>query len=508
MPSPRVPSQKVHPLRGILHHEYYAIYGRKAVSPPAREGCCLQLPLAASSTLIVSLDWCRTYGAPRADAHLESLSLPVLCDRARSAMPLVASMWRGVAPPWLPLGSGSRAAHLPGSRCHHHPRGLPQGSSRRLRPLARAGGSLALRPAVLLTNDDGYAAKGILGLAHELRERLAPAGIDVVVVAPLHEQSGQSMSFTIRGSMELKRVRHSGAPSDVRVYSLAGTPADCSESALDPDEGLFVRLGLFPILCVSGINLGRNVSGDVAYSGTVGAARQAALLGVPAISTSLEIKKGGGVKWNGLPGAISAVSDVVEHVLLGAALLPVTTPPRNYPRVFRKDVAEWPTRGRRHVPGTVSHAQTGGTAVESADERRQGLADVLDAFAGADVILNVNAPVDPAGGSVPPYAATRLGLLWYDNTLSVEDADEGGGNDPEEGMTFCRGRTGSIQMELLQGSDVHALSQGRCSVTTLQTWPEGHCYCMADTAMALALIQHPPTGLPAFLVPEAVHEDA
>ena len=394
---------------------------------------------------------------------------------------------------------------------HHHPRG--SAVARRAAAQAAPGlgaPSSGARPAVLLTNDDGYAAKGILGLAHELWERLAPAGIDVVVVAPLVEQSGQSMSFTLRGSMDLRRVRHSGAPSGVRVYSLAGTPADCAESALDPRAGLLARLNLFPILCVSGINLGRNVSGDVAYSGTVGAARQAALLGVPAISTSLEIKKGGGVKWSGLPGAISAVADVVEHVLLHAELLSRTTTPPNYPRVFRRDLAKWPTRGRRHVPGTLAHAPPAGSvvaAVEDASALRQGMADVLDAFAGADVILNVNAPVDPASpdGGVPRYAATGLGLLWYDNALSVEEAaEEGGGGDPEERLTFCRGRTGTIEMELLQGSDVGALAQGRCSISTLQTWPEGHCFCMADAAMALALVEDPASGLPAYLVPHTL----
>jgi 5'-nucleotidase len=127
------------------------------------------------------------------------------------------------------------------------------------------------RPLILASNDDGVHAPGV----HTLREALLPIA-DVIVVAPEHEQSGTSHSISLHAP--LRHKRHGEG-----VHSIAGTPADCIYVALYL-EGLLPR---WPDLVVSGINAGANLGDDVFYSGTVAAAREAALRGVPAIAFSL-----------------------------------------------------------------------------------------------------------------------------------------------------------------------------------------------------------------------------
>ncbi|MBX3247407.1 MAG: 5'/3'-nucleotidase SurE [Myxococcales bacterium] len=128
----------------------------------------------------------------------------------------------------------------------------------------------AVRPLVLLSNDDGYDAAGIIALRGALR-----AFADVVTVAPHSEQSAQSHAISLH-----RPLRHYRFDDD--VHAIDGTPVDCVYVALFGPDLLPRR----PDLCVSGINLGPNLAGDVVYSGTVAAAREAALRGVPSIAFS------------------------------------------------------------------------------------------------------------------------------------------------------------------------------------------------------------------------------
>jgi 5'-nucleotidase len=130
------------------------------------------------------------------------------------------------------------------------------------------------RPVLLLTNDDGVHAAGV----RILREALLPLG-DVVVVAPLSEQSATSHAITI--DRPLRHIQH--APG---VHSIDGTPADCVYLALFESRFLPRR----PDLVVSGVNHGANLGSGVFYSGTVAGAREGALRGIPAIAFS----RGGG----------------------------------------------------------------------------------------------------------------------------------------------------------------------------------------------------------------------
>lgn len=129
------------------------------------------------------------------------------------------------------------------------------------------------RPLILLCNDDGYRAKGLRTLGVALR-RVA----DVVVCAPETEQSAKSHALTLHRPLRLRRV-------DEGVFALDGTPADCVYIALYSEGRVLPRR---PDLVVSGINHGLNLGADVFYSGTVAAAREGALRGVPAMAASAD----------------------------------------------------------------------------------------------------------------------------------------------------------------------------------------------------------------------------
>ena len=127
------------------------------------------------------------------------------------------------------------------------------------------------RPLVLLSNDDGYRAEGLAKLRLALRKHA-----DVVVCAPASEQSASSHSLTLW--RPLRMDDHGDG-----VLSIDGTPADCVYVALHSGRRVLPRP---PDIVVSGINHGLNLGTDVFYSGTVAAAREGALRGVPAMAFS------------------------------------------------------------------------------------------------------------------------------------------------------------------------------------------------------------------------------
>ncbi len=122
---------------------------------------------------------------------------------------------------------------------------------------------------ILLSNDDGYQARGLRVLADNLDD-LA----DITVVAPDRNQSGVSNALTLDSPLRVEQV---GA----NVYSVNGTPTDSVHLAI---TGL---LDSEPDMVVSGINHGANLGDDVLYSGTVAAAMEGRFLGLPAIAVSL-----------------------------------------------------------------------------------------------------------------------------------------------------------------------------------------------------------------------------
>lgn len=129
------------------------------------------------------------------------------------------------------------------------------------------------KPVILVTNDDGVMAPGIRHLVHFMLE----LG-DVVVVAPDRPQSGMGHAVTIASPLRLEKITVDGSHEE---YSCSGTPVDCVKLAVNK------VLHRKPDLLVSGINHGSNSSINVIYSGTMSAAIEGAMEGIPSIGFSL-----------------------------------------------------------------------------------------------------------------------------------------------------------------------------------------------------------------------------
>ncbi len=187
---------------------------------------------------------------------------------------------------------------------------------------------------ILISNDDGYRAPGIEALHAALRDIA-----EVEVVAPEHNNSAKSNALTLHQPLYV----HPGAPG---VRYVNGTPADCVHIAL---TGL---LGYRPDLVVSGINNGANMGDDTIYSGTVGAAMEGYLFGIPAIAFS-QVEKG----WSHLDAAARVARELVQQVIAQGLLtrpapflLNVNIPNRLYEALGPLQVCRL---GRRHAAESV-----------------------------------------------------------------------------------------------------------------------------------------------------------
>jgi len=128
------------------------------------------------------------------------------------------------------------------------------------------------RPVIVVTNDDGVNAEGIISLARALKD----AG-RVVVVAPDQERSAASHSITLHRPLRISALSRD-------VYAVDGTPTDCVML------GVHEILKRRPDIVISGINHGANLGDDVHYSGTVSAAFEGGILGIPSVAISLAVK--------------------------------------------------------------------------------------------------------------------------------------------------------------------------------------------------------------------------
>jgi 5'-nucleotidase len=133
---------------------------------------------------------------------------------------------------------------------------------------------MSKRPLILVTNDDGISAPGIRTLISAMNE----LG-DVIVVAPDSPQSAMGHAITINSTLQCNQVKIDDGPQI--EYSCSGTPADCVKL------GINEILDIKPDICVSGVNHGSNSSINVIYSGTMSAAVEASIEGIPAIGFSL-----------------------------------------------------------------------------------------------------------------------------------------------------------------------------------------------------------------------------
>lgn len=160
---------------------------------------------------------------------------------------------------------------------------------------------------ILLSNDDGYFAPGIMAL-----ERVLTSLGEVIVVAPERDRSGASNSLTLDRPLTVRRS-HNG------YYYVNGTPTDCVHLAV---TGLLDEL---PDIVVSGINHGANMGDDTIYSGTVAAATEGFLLDIPAMAISL-VAEGGDHYETAARVAVELVERFKTKPLGQAVLLNVNVP--------------------------------------------------------------------------------------------------------------------------------------------------------------------------------------
>jgi 5'-nucleotidase len=244
---------------------------------------------------------------------------------------------------------------------------------------------------VLLTNDDGIAAEGL----HAARRALSEVeSIEVHVIAPDSNRSATARSITTRSPLSVKEVDFGDG---ARGFATDGTPVDCVRFA---DLGL---LGDRPDMIVSGINHGANLGDDITYSGTVAAAFEGIVLGIPAI-------------------AISQQSMKREMDF-------------RFGKDFEFDVASLFTA--RLVAQIEDHPISPGT------------------------LLNVNCPALPLG-ELAGATVTRLGKRVYRDKLELEEEDETG---RQRRRYRIYGMEPSYRQE--EGTDFAAIDAGMISVTPL-----------------------------------------
>lgn len=148
---------------------------------------------------------------------------------------------------------------------------------------------------IMLTNDDGYRSAGI----NALFKALLAAKHDVIIVAPEVNSSGASQSIAVYSPITITKVNDS-------MYFVSSTPTDSVRLGL---QVAYKRITNYPELVISGINVGENIGEDVLYSGTVGAAREATMHGIPALACSSS-----GLKGEYLDDAAKVIIDLVTKL--------------------------------------------------------------------------------------------------------------------------------------------------------------------------------------------------
>ena len=189
---------------------------------------------------------------------------------------------------------------------------------------------------ILLCNDDGYFAPGIDHLARALSEMA-----EITVVAPERDRSGASNSLTLDRPLILKQAANG-------YYYVNGTPTDCVHLAV---TGLLDSL---PDMIVSGINLGANMGDDTLYSGTVAAATEGFLLGIPSLAISLTSSEGGHFSTAGRV-ARELVERYLRDPIREPLLLNVNVPDRPYGELSGLEVTRL---GKRHKAEPVVRMQS------------------------------------------------------------------------------------------------------------------------------------------------------
>lgn len=189
---------------------------------------------------------------------------------------------------------------------------------------------------ILISNDDGIHAPGLKALEKIARQLTD----DVWVVAPEVEHSGAGHSLTLMRPLRLRKI------STYR-FAVDGTPTDCMQVALKQ-----VLHEAAPDLMLSGVNHGANLGEDVTYSGTIAAAMEATILGVPSIAMSQMVKSGQPVKWGTAEQwAPSIIQKLLKTKWAHDVLINV-----NFPNVVKDSVKGVAVvkHGMRHEKGEIT----------------------------------------------------------------------------------------------------------------------------------------------------------
>ena len=319
---------------------------------------------------------------------------------------------------------------------------------------------------LLLTNDDGIEAVGFELLVKALHKE----GYPVAVLAPSGNHSATGMRINLMKPMAyrsredlVKRWGLDPHTTPVHLFELDGTPCDTMIVALDGGINHLVP-GVHPQMVVSGVNLGPNLSQDSYHSGTMGAAREAGLYGVPAIASSFTSFDPDGME--------RAVDATLEAVAKAATVLPVKAANLGRPRgaLDAGYFTSWP------APATDDRWLE--------DPERA----LLEAFSNGDMMLNINAPSSWDG----TWATTRLGVRWYRN--AVRFGDEG----VDATATFTIGAA-SVDHSVVAAGDCDAVEDDKASLSCLAVWPQSHPFAMDEDLLAHAL-EETIDGWPRWLV--------
>ena len=304
------------------------------------------------------------------------------------------------------------------------------------------------RPLLLLTNDDGLEAIGMRLLVQSLH---AIDAFDIVVVAPRRNQSATGMRLNLMTPLPLRRrndlidtwnLKH---PDRINLFDLDGTPCDCMIVALDGGLDFLIEGGR-PTMVVSGVNLGPNMSQDCLHSGTMGAARESSMYGVPSIASSLTVFEDTDMQ--------VAVDATVQAILQILPTLPLQA--RNLGR-------------NEHNPQPW---HWGGTSVIENDMLKE-------AFYDGDLYLNLNIPPDWNG----QWKTTRFGIRWYRNAVAFD------GNENESNATFTIGAS-KIEKTDVERGDCDAVELSFASISSLGTWPQNHPLSLSEHTLTYAYEVH------------------
>ena len=303
---------------------------------------------------------------------------------------------------------------------------------------------------LLVTNDDGIEAIGIQMLVEKLNLR----GHKVIVFAPSSNHSATGMRINLMTPIGWRFRDDLKEQWDVKsenlyLIELDGSPCDTMIVSLD--KGLrHIIPNIAPSLVVSGVNLGPNMSQDSYHSGTMGAAREAGLYGMPAIASSLT-----SFEEDGMEKAVDATVEVIEQSL--------------------KIIPEIPANLRRpSVDITASHLSRWPKFDAKKDWKDNPIEALKNAFFSGEMMLNINTPPDWDG----QFSTTRLGMRWYRDAISFDTTSH-----DEQTATFTIGAA-SIDHTPVENSDCDVVMERKSSISCLPNWPQTHPLALDDELLA------------------------